>query len=95
MQAGDRRAHAVYDSIGVCFGYAIAHYARFYALRNLLILGRVTSGAGGELIIARAEAVLRAEFPELAAAIRLRTPDEKSKRHGQATAAASLPAPRA
>lgn len=34
-------------------------------------------------------AVLRDEFPELA--IRLRTPDEKDKRHGQAVAAASLP----
>jgi len=92
MKAGDARARAVYESIGVCFGYAIAHYADFYEVRNLLILGRVTSGEGGEIIIARAEAVLRAEFPELAATIRLRTPDEHSKRHGQATAAASLPA---
>ncbi len=92
MKAGDPRARAIYESIGVCFGYAIAHYADFYDVRNLLILGRVTSGEGGEVIIARAEAVLRAEFPELAAAIRLRTPDEHSKRHGQATAAASLPA---
>lgn len=92
MKAGDARARAVYDSIGVCFGYAIAHYADFYDLRNLLILGRVTSGEGGEVIIARAEAVLRDEFPALAEQIRVRTPDEKSKRHGQATAAASLPA---
>jgi len=92
MQAGDPRARAIYESIGVCFGYAIAHYADFYEIRNLLILGRVTSGEGGELIIARAEAVLRDEFPVLAGRIRIRTPDEKSKRHGQATAAASLPA---
>ena len=94
MKAGDPRARAIYETIGVCFGYAIAHYADFYTIRNLLILGRVTSGEGGELIIARAEAVLRAEFPELAATIQLRTPDEHSKRHGQATAAASLPARR-
>jgi hypothetical protein len=72
--------------------YAIAHYADFYEVRNLLVLGRVTSGEGGEIILERAEAVLRAEFPELAATIRLRTPDEQNKRHGQATAAASLPA---
>ena len=32
-------------------------------LRNLLVLGRVTSGEGGEVILARAMAVLRAEFP--------------------------------
>ena len=92
MQAGDARARAVYESIGVCFGYAIAHYAGFYDVRNLLILGRVTSGPGGELILAQAGAVLRAEFPELAEKIRLRTPGEQDKRHGQAVAAASLPA---
>ena len=60
-------------------------------MRNLLVLGRVTSGEGGEVILERAGAVLRAEFPELAETIRLRTPGEKNKRHGQATAAASLP----
>jgi predicted NBD/HSP70 family sugar kinase len=92
MQAGDARARGIYESIGICFGYAIAHYAEFYEIRNLLVLGRVSSGAGGDLILERARDVLRAEFPELAARIQLRTPDEKSKRHGQATAAASLPA---
>lgn len=95
MKAGDARARAIYDSIGVCFGYAIAHYADFYEVRNLLVLGRVTSGEGGEVILERAMAVLRAEFPALAETIQLRTPDEKNKRHGQATAAASLPALRA
>lgn len=92
MRSGDARARAVYESIGVCFGYAVAHYADFYEVRNLLALGRVTSGEGGEIILARAEAVLRDEFPALAETIRLRAPDEQSKRHGQATAAASLPA---
>jgi predicted NBD/HSP70 family sugar kinase len=95
LKTGDSRARAIYESIGVCFGYAIAHYADFYEIRNLLVLGRVTSGEGGEIILARAAAVLREEFPALAAKIQLRTPDEKSKRHGQATAAASLPALRA
>ncbi|MEI6071238.1 MAG: ROK family protein [Verrucomicrobiae bacterium] len=89
MAAGDARARAIYETIGTCFGYAIAHYADFYEIRNLLALGRVTSGAGGEVILENASAVLRDEFPELA--IRLRTPDEKDKRHGQAVAAASLP----
>ena len=89
MAEGDPRARSIYETIGTCFGYAVAHYAGFYEIRNLLILGRVTSGEGGEVILGNAAAVLRDEFPELA--IRLRTPDEKDKRHGQAVAAASLP----
>ena len=90
MQAGDDRARKIYRTIGTCFGYAIAHYADFYEIRNLLILGRVTSGEGGNVIIAEAEKVLAKEFPELS--IKLVVPDEKTKRHGQAVAAASLAA---
>jgi predicted NBD/HSP70 family sugar kinase len=92
MAAHDERARRIYETIGTCFGYTIAQYADFYELRVLLILGRVTSGEGGEIIIAKAGEVLRAEFPDLADRIALRTPDEKDKRHGQAVAAASLPA---
>ncbi|MEY2880531.1 MAG: hypothetical protein RLZZ15_2911 [Verrucomicrobiota bacterium] len=92
MRAGNSRARAIYESIGVCFGYAVAHYAEIYELKNVLVLGRVTSGEGGEVILERAGAVLRAEFPALAEKIRFPRPDEKNKRHGQATAAASLPA---
>ncbi len=91
MAAGDERALRIYETIGTCFGYTVAHYADFYDIRVLLILGRVTSGPGGGVIIRKAGEVLRAEFPELAARIKLRTPDEKDKRHGQAVAAASLP----
>jgi hypothetical protein len=36
--------------------------------------------------------LLEDEFPGIAAGIALRTPSEKDKRHGQAIAAASLPA---
>ncbi|MDB6166624.1 MAG: transcriptional regulator [Lacunisphaera sp.] len=92
LAAGDPRALAVYETVGNCFGYAIGHYADFYEFRHLLLLGRVTSGEGGAVIIDRATAVLRAEFPALAGQLRLHLPDEQSKRHGQAIAAASLPA---
>lgn len=89
MSAGDERAAAIYETIGCYFGYAIAHYADHYDIANLLILGRVTSGEGGQMIIDEAETVLAAEFPDLR--IKLVVPDEKTKRHGQAVAAASLP----
>ncbi|MFA6962296.1 MAG: ROK family protein [Opitutaceae bacterium] len=92
MAAGDDRAQSVYESIGTVLGYSVAHYADYYDIRNLLILGRVTSGTGGEVILSKAREVLAGEFPELASGIRLAMPDEKDKRHGQAVAAASLPA---
>ena len=57
----------------------------------MLLLGRVLTGKGGEIIISKAEEVLHDEFPELGKTISLSTPDEKMKRHGQAIAAASLP----
>lgn len=90
MKAGDERARKIYETIGTCFGYAIAHYADFYEIGSLLILGRVTSGEGGDVIIAEAGKVLATEFPGLS--IKLVVPDEKTKRHGQAVAAASLAA---
>jgi len=89
MAADDPRAAAIYETIGCYFGYAIAHYADYYDIANLLILGRVTSGEGGNMIINEAETVLAKEFQELQ--IKLVVPDEHTKRHGQAVAAASLP----
>jgi predicted NBD/HSP70 family sugar kinase len=92
MATGDERAAAIYETIGVYLGYTIPHYASFYDFRSLLLLGRVTTGQGGQLIVQRAEGVLREEFPELAQRVKIHMPDEKEKRHGQAMAAASLPA---
>ena len=89
MKADDPRALKVYETIGICFGYYLAHLSEFYDYEHLLIMGRVTSGSGGDVIIAKAKQVLKSEFPALD--INLTVPDEKSKRHGQAVAAASLP----
>lgn len=91
MKQGDARAKKIYETIGTYLGYAVAHASDFYDLENVLILGRVTSGAGGDVIIAGAKDVLKAEFPELVGKIAFHIPDEKQKRHGQAVAAASLP----
>jgi predicted NBD/HSP70 family sugar kinase len=89
--AGDGRGRRIFESIGTYFGYAIAHYADFYDLRHMLVLGRVMSGEAGDVILSTARAVLAGEFPELAERIQLHVPSEKEKRHGQAVAAASLP----
>jgi predicted NBD/HSP70 family sugar kinase len=92
MEQRDPRAERIYQSIGVYLGYGVAHYAEFYDCNHVLVLGRVTSGPGGELIVRCAQDVLRSEFPALSRKIAFHMPDEKEKRHGQAIAAASLPA---
>ena len=91
MDKDDYRARKVYETIGTYLGYAVANFTDFYDLENVLILGRVTSGPGGDVIIAGAKQVLKAEFPELTDKIAFHIPSEKDKRHGQAVAAASLP----
>ncbi len=91
MKDGDERAKAIYDTIGAYFGYAIAFYTEFYDIKHVLIMGRVTSGEGGTILLQRAQEVLDKEFPELAEKIQLHIPDESSRRVGQSVAAASLP----
>jgi predicted NBD/HSP70 family sugar kinase len=92
MLQGDYRARKIYQTLGAYLGYGVAHFADFYDFKHVLILGRVTSGSGGEVMIETAQEVLRVEFPDLANRIAFHVPDEKDKRHGQAIAAASLPA---
>ena len=61
----------------------------FYEINHVLLMGRVTSGEGGDLVLAKAQEVLRTEYPQLKMQVNL--PDEKSRRVGQSVAAASLP----
>ena len=89
--AGDENALKIFETIGVYLGYTLPWYAQFYDYEDVLILGRVTSGRGGEKVIETARTVLEKEFPEFAAKIQIHVPDEKSRRVGQAVAAASLP----
>lgn len=91
LRAGDDRARKVFQTIGVYMGYGIAHYADFYDLKHVMLLGRVVSGEGGNIIIETARDVLAAEFPEVHGAVQVHLPDEKLRRVGQAVAAASLP----
>ena len=91
MEKGDARARDIYETIGTYFGHAIAFYTEFYEIKHVLIMGRVTSGEGGALVLQKAQEVLDVEFPELAKKIKLHIPDESSRRVGQSVAAASLP----
>ena len=66
LEAGHPGAQQIWETMGIYLGYALAHYADFYDVQHVLILGRCTSGRGGDLILAGANQVLQAEFPELA-----------------------------
>ncbi len=91
LESGDVGARQIWETMGVYMGYTLAHYADFYDIRHALILGRCTSGSGGEIILGTANRILRDEFPELNEKMRIQLPDEKSRRVGQSIAAASLP----
>ena len=90
MEEGRESARDIYRSIGVYLGHALAYYAMYYSIAHVLLLGRVMSGEGGDLVIAEARRVLDEDYPEYAA-MELHLPDEKIRRVGQSVAAASLP----
>ena len=90
MEEGDERAAKVYESIGIYLGHTLAYYYEKYGFRYVL-LGRVMSGKGGDLLLATCQKVLNDEYPDAAAKFKLTLPDEKFRRVGQSMAAASLP----
>jgi len=91
MAADDARAIPVYLSIGTYLGHTLAHYYELYHCKHVLLLGRVMSGKGGDLILSEAKRVLAEEYPEYDGKLFPALPDEKSRRVGQSVAAASLP----
>ena len=91
LEAGHEGALKIWQSMGIYLGYGIAHYADFYDIKHVLILGRCTSGRGGDLLLEGAKKVFETEFPELLKKIEMHLPDEKIRRVGQSVAAASLP----
>ena len=91
MEEGDPRAASIYQSIGVYLAHALALYYDFYHYKHVLLLGRVMSGRGGDIILDVCKQVLADEYPEVAGKINPTLPDEKARRVGQSVAAASLP----
>ena len=90
MEENSPIAANIYEDIGTYLGYTTAFYSLFYDINHLIILGRVTSGKGGDILMARAQMILDEEFPELG--VKISMPNEKMRRVGQSIAAASLPA---
>ena len=86
--AGDENALNVFASIGAYLAHAIGTYAHFYEIKHLLLLGRVTSGKGGDLLVQTCKDTLAADYPTLGVNVEL--PDEMARRVGQSIAAASL-----
>ena len=91
MEEGDQRAADIYQSIGVYLGHSLAYYYQAYGFRYVLLLGRVMSGKGGDLLMETCQQVLNDEYPEIAATFKLTLPDEYFRRVGQSMAVASLP----
>lgn len=91
MEKHDGRALRVYLDIGRYLANSAAWYREFYDYSNLMILGRVTSGFGGEVILNTAKMGLEAVDPALAEEIDIFMPDEKTRRLGQSVAAAQIP----
>ena len=78
----------IFESIGYYLGHTLPYYNEFYNQKCVLLLGRVMSGEGGNIIVRSAEKVLREEYPECDFVLHI--PDEKNRRVGQSVAAASL-----
>ena len=88
-EQGDERALKIFRSIGTAFGYTVAGFTEFYpAIGTTVVMGRVTSGVGGDIIVREANRILAEVYPELETTVA--APDDSMRRHGQAVAAATL-----
>ena len=91
MEQDDPRAAQIYATIGTYLAHTLVYYHDLYDCKHVLLLGRVMSGKGGDLILSTCKKVLADEYPELSEKILPSLPDEKFRRVGQSMAAASLP----
>lgn len=91
MEQDSQAAYQVYQTIGTYLGHTLAYYHELYGCKHVLLLGRVMSGKGGDLILSEAKRVLADEYPQYDGKLIPALPDEKTRRVGQSAAAASLP----
>merc|ERR1719158_403394 len=90
MKDNPEKAGDLYKTCGVYLGYGLAQYCEHYDIEHVMILGRVSKGDGGELMLKTASEVLATEFPDLPK-ITFHTADDHFKAVGQCIAAAALP----
>jgi len=84
------KTRQIYETVGVYLGYALAQYVEFYKIDHVMILGRVSKGKGGDIMLDTAKKVLQEEFPDIPK-IEFHTADDHFKAVGQCIAAAALP----
>ncbi len=89
LDEGDPRAADVFADIGIYLGHGLAFYSRFYNIEHVLMLGRVMSSKGGDIILKNACNVLERDYPQIN--FRPSAPDDKTRRVGQSVVAAGLP----
>jgi len=90
MKEKPEKASDLYRTCGVYLGYGLAQYCEHYKIDHVMILGRVSKGDGGDLMLKVASEVLETEFPDLPK-ITFHTADDHFKAVGQCIAAAALP----
>ena len=78
----------IYRSVGCYLGHTLPYYWDLYGFKHVLLLGRVMSGEGGNIILDVAKKVIAEEYSGYK--FNMHTPDEKARRVGQSVAAASL-----
>ncbi|MDD4003327.1 MAG: ROK family protein, partial [Clostridia bacterium] len=91
LENGVQKAQWIFEDIGTYLAHSLAYYFKFYDAEQVLILGRVSSGKGGDIIINTCNKTLKELYPQTAKKVKINLPDEKSRRVGQSIAAASLP----
>ena len=87
-EAGDGRALEAFFALGRMLGQTLRWYRRLLGCENVLLLGRVADGAGGECRVN----ACRAELAKTGEGMEIFLPEESFRRVGQAAAAAMLEA---
>jgi len=87
--AKEPQARKIYETVGVYLGYGLLQYIEHYRIDHVMILGRVSKGDGGDILLDTAKAVLAKERPKVK--IEFHTADDHFKAVGQCIAAAALP----